>query len=74
MKEDIIKTGLIRITRNQIVKYGTRRVNMDDIVKEMGISKRTLYMIFKDKRSLIHTCLDEMRDEYYHILRQVILQ
>lgn len=64
MKEDIIKKGLIRITRNQIVKYGTRRVNMDEVVKEMGISKRTLYMLFKDKRSLISTCLEEMKDEY----------
>ena len=38
-------------------KYGIRNVTMDEIAVSIGISKRTLYEIFKDKTELIETCL-----------------
>ena len=34
-------------------QYGIRSVTMDDVVQELGISKKTLYQHFKDKTDLV---------------------
>ena len=49
-------------------EYGIRSVTMDDVVRELGISKKTLYKYFTDKSELISYALDfdsqERRKEY----------
>jgi TetR/AcrR family transcriptional regulator, cholesterol catabolism regulator len=35
------------------MKYGIRSVTMDDVARELGISKKTLYLHFKDKDELV---------------------
>lgn len=35
------------------LKYGIRSVTMDDVSREAGISKKTLYQFFKDKEDLV---------------------
>lgn len=37
------------------MQYGIRAVTMDDISKNLGISKKTIYQYFKDKKELVHT-------------------
>ena len=39
------------------MKYGFRNVTMDDLCKEMGISKRTLYQYFQTKDALVESCI-----------------
>lgn len=39
------------------MKSGLRAVRMDDVAHECGISKRTLYELFKDREQLILECL-----------------
>jgi AcrR family transcriptional regulator len=39
--------------RNMFMKYGLKSVTMDDVAKELSISKKTLYELFKDKADLI---------------------
>lgn len=34
-------------------QYGIKRVSMDDIARNLGISKRTLYSVFSDKETLL---------------------
>lgn len=51
MKEKIIeKAGEL------FLKVGFKTVTMDDIAKEMGISKKTIYKFFENKEVLIETC------------------
>jgi len=40
------------------MKYGVRSVTMEQISGQLGISKRTLYEIFKDKNELLREGLD----------------
>jgi len=40
------------------MKYGIRSVTMDQISRQLGISKRTLYEVFKDKNELLLEGLD----------------
>lgn len=44
---------IIEKARNLFMKYGLRSITMDDLSHELGISKKTLYIHFKDKADLI---------------------
>jgi len=39
-------------------RFGVRSVSMDDVAREMSISKKTLYRCFRDKNELITKTLD----------------
>lgn len=39
-------------------KYGIKSNTMDDVAKELGISKKTLYQSFKDKDELVNKVID----------------
>lgn len=47
-----IKERIIENARTKFGKYGYSNVKTDDLAKEIGISKRTLYEIFPSKNSL----------------------
>ena len=40
------------------LRFGIRSVTMDDIVREVGISKKTLYQYFNDKSELVLSVID----------------
>jgi AcrR family transcriptional regulator len=48
-KKDILERIL-----SMFMRYGIRSITMDDIARELGISKKTLYHDFEDKTSLIN--------------------
>lgn len=39
------------------LKYGIKSVTMDDVARELGVSKKTLYVHFKDKNELVKAIL-----------------
>lgn len=39
-------------------KFGIRGVTMDDVAREFGISKKTLYQYFRDKEDLVNQVID----------------
>ena len=43
------------------LQYGIKSVSMDDIAAELGISKKTLYHIYKDKTELVKKTLEEIK-------------
>lgn len=44
--------------------YGIRSVSMDDIARELGMSKKTLYEFFDNKAGLLATTLDYALQEF----------
>ena len=46
-QEKILKSSL-----ELFFKYGIKRVTMDDIAKELGMSKKTIYQFYKEKAIL----------------------
>lgn len=50
-KEKILAYAIQNFSRN-----GIRNVKMDDIASALGMSKRTLYQLFKDKENLLIEC------------------
>jgi len=40
------------------MRLGVKSVNMDDVARQLGVSKKTLYLHFKDKEDLIRRVID----------------
>lgn len=49
-------------SRNLFMKYGIKSVTMDDVARELGISKKTLYLHVKDKKDLVEKMFECERD------------
>ena len=47
-KETIISTA-----HDLFLRYGFKRITMDHIAQELGISKKTIYQFFRDKKELV---------------------
>jgi len=64
MNEEL-KNILIRV-RELYNKYGIKSITMDDVARELGISKKTLYQFVSDKDDLVGKFIDneiEIRQE-----------
>lgn len=49
---------IIAFTSQSLRQYGICAVRMDDIAKNMTISKRTIYQVYATKDNLVNTCLE----------------
>ncbi len=77
MEEDLsprerIKRHVVEVAAEAFRTEGIRAVTMDDIARRLGMSKRTLYQIFKDKEDLLLATL-ELRIEDEHRLLDSLL-
>ncbi len=66
-KEEILKK-----TFDLIMKYGIKSVSMDDISKSIGISKKTIYQYFENKRALISEVIDDHIKEDEEDITEII--
>jgi len=48
-----VKDRIIEESRKLFFKYGVKRVTMDDVSKNLSMSKKTLYQYFSDKDELV---------------------
>lgn len=49
-----IKNRIIQKAAELFMRYGIRSVSMDDIARELGISKKTIYLHFLDKDEIVY--------------------
>ncbi|MFT5183489.1 MAG: AcrR family transcriptional regulator [Flavobacteriales bacterium] len=49
--------NIIKAASEVFMRLGIKSVNMDDIARSLGISKRTLYQYVKDKNDLVRKCI-----------------
>lgn len=54
---DQLKIRIAEEARKQFQSYGLKRVTMSDIAEQLGISKKTLYNVFSNKKELIEFSL-----------------
>lgn len=52
------KLHIIKNVGKLYLKFGIRSVTMDDVAREFGISKKTLYQYFTDKAQLVSQVVD----------------
>ncbi|MBO6763076.1 MAG: TetR/AcrR family transcriptional regulator, partial [Roseivirga sp.] len=53
-----VRDKIIEKAGELMLQYGVRTVTMDDISRDLGISKKTIYQYFKDKKDLINQITD----------------
>jgi AcrR family transcriptional regulator len=56
------------------MRFGIKSLTMDDISRKMGISKKTLYQVVKDKKDLVNKGMKLCLDEEEAVLTQVSAQ
>jgi len=52
-------------------RYGIKSVTMDDVSRELGISKKTLYQHFSDKEELVHRVIDYIIDTRQSCMNEI---
>jgi DNA-binding XRE family transcriptional regulator len=58
---DDLKNILLKV-RELYMKYGIKSITMDDVARELGISKKTLYQFVTDKDDLVGKFIDNEID------------
>ncbi len=53
MKQTAVK--ILTLAKEKFMRYGIRSVSMDDIARDLGMSKKTLYTHFRTKQGLVET-------------------
>lgn len=57
MNKDEIREKVIVVSGELFRKNGIKSITMDDVAANLGMSKRTLYEMFKDKETLLRECI-----------------
>ncbi len=55
-----LRSRILEEATGQFFRFGIRNITMDDIAAALGISKRTVYEIFKNKTEVVISCLEEL--------------
>jgi AcrR family transcriptional regulator len=48
-----MRERILELASEQFMRYGVRTITMEDIARSAGISKKTIYQEFKDKKDLV---------------------
>lgn len=54
-----VRSRIVAATRAHFLSHGFRSVTMDDLAKELAVSKKTLYAHFPSKIALLEAVIDE---------------
>jgi TetR/AcrR family transcriptional regulator, cholesterol catabolism regulator len=61
---DIVQVNILERVRELFFKYGVRSVSMDDICRDINISKKKLYQYFPSKNELVTKLLELERQNF----------
>ena len=75
---------LVETAADLFLRYGVKSISMDDISRELGISKKTLYQFVENKRDLVHQVMtahldsercmmDDIRSEARDAVEEMVL-
>ena len=65
---------IIPAIRDIYAMYGIKSVTMDDLARELGVSKKTLYEHFSDKEEVVRKVIDFMITEHQTAYESIIDQ
>ena len=66
------KESILHYSRQKFLAEGIARVRMDDIAKDLRISKKTLYKYFPSKTDLIHDAIFDMIESAKKTFTEII--
>lgn len=72
MELDETKILIAKTAKTLFTQFGVRSVTMDDVCREMGISKKTLYKYFTEKNELIESVIHSKTCELENEIQQIM--
>lgn len=60
------QTKILHTALDLFYKYGIKRVTMDDIARELGMSKKTIYQYYKEKDDLVNQLCEAEMQKHEH--------
>ncbi len=72
MKDEHQLKNLLVSSRNMFMKYGLKSLTMDEIAKELGMSKKTIYQFVESKADLIRLTLIDYLNEEKDALERIL--
>ena len=66
-----IKQRILNRAEDLFLRYGIKSVTMDDIARELGISKKTLYQFVENKTDLIQQIFNDKIQEEKELIAQI---
>lgn len=70
-QEMTTKEKILSGSRELFYRYGIKNITMDEIAKQLGISKKTIYQEFPDKDALVHSLMEsdmEVRQREFDLI------
>ena len=70
--EETPKTKILSLCRGEFLKRGFAHTSVEDLVAELGISKKTFYKCFRGKEELVAEIVHCVREEISHKIESII--
>lgn len=67
-----IKDKILTEAEVLFMRYGFKSITMDDVARELGVSKKTLYQFFADKNDLVNQCVEHYLDNMNKLCCKVV--
>ncbi len=70
---DKLRTDIVKTATDLFCKYGLKSVSIDDICTQLGISKKTFYLYFKQKSDLVYRVLEgvhSQKDDFILLVKE----
>jgi len=68
------RENIIRVSKMLFLKYGIKSISMDDIARELGISKKTLYTVVGSKDILVKEVVKDHVKEESQIIHHIEME
>ena len=72
MKEHKQYQALLNKSRELFMKNGVKSLTMDEIAKEMGMSKKTIYQFVDNKSELINLTMKDFLDQERNLMDAIL--
>jgi len=72
MDDSAQRKRILDAALDKLNRYGIRRVTMDDLARELRISKKTLYVHFPHKEALVRACVERLAAEVIPELQKAL--
>lgn len=67
----IMREKIVDKAEEMFLRLGFKSITMDDIAKELGVSKKTIYKYFSNKAALVKTATTRLQQEIDDTIREI---
>src|ERR1700749_4878155 len=72
IKEDVIQEQILQAAKRLFQVHGLQKVTMDDVAREIGKGRSSLYYYYKSKEEILDAAIDvEMKDTLAELTRAI---